>query len=1781
MPDQDKTEIIKERQALVRQRAVPKRRITNVLNSVAADPSPHNVTGSIKLINEYLAIVKRFDETIIQLLCDETESTDLSGECLVELDLQEQYALSIQNKLAALEATEENNPSTGTSEPGPANCKLKLPELKVESFSGEGVSHMQFHAFKTQYNNVIGLREDLSASTKFTYLKSYLKGYALKLVQHLQVNDENYAVALQLLESEFLNEKALVNDLIRKLMDLKLKSDPTYLETKIFINDARCVIADLKVYNYDLLKEKSANAVVSNVIFSKLPSVFQQELIRKVDDNYPSVQQVFENYVEVINILNLKKSKAQMHLEESVDSSGLVNRTVAVADSKPKKFLANFKGKQRFCKLCASTGHSMVQCNRYVGFAARKKRCVELRLCSKCSSQAHTSNECNVKLEFPCSTCGSNSHITALCQGVVNRVTSSNFCVNASSDAGTTFLLPTMSIPVNFGNRTVRVRFLIDTGSQRSYVSTSVLRQLNMDVGEKSDMLINTFVDKAFRGFSETALTIELPEKRKCVLPFLVNDDFNLQFTIEGLKVAHENVGKKFKLMEKLRKDEIYLDGLLGVDAIQCFTKCEIISCLGGTALKFSSGIVPFGNVDNFLTNEQLESKYSVADGKEKNLSSQLVNFVLNPNKIYFDPIGSSLEDSGVEERIDKLFSVESLGISEKVEEYDEKMIREFEAGIEKFENRYFVELPWTDKITRVDHNFDVSVAILNRVIENLKSKGLYKDYGSVIRKQVDEGILEEICIDDIDVRSHVWIPHRAVLKAELGVTTKLRIVLNCSIKRGNSVSLNEAAYPGVNLTSNLLELLVKLRSETYLVMADVRAAFLMIQLKKESDKNKFSIVWRNEEGKLLAFRYRTIVFGFVASPFILQNVIRYHVSSYPDDRCSRLLKENMYVDNLFFSGNDSEELLKLYEDACNRMAEGGFELRSWSTNCAQLEEQFQADNRVPPEKTDPKVLGYRYNSETDQLKLENLKFESEKNCTKRNILACTAQVFDPLGFTLPVTVSTKRLLRQLWKLKLDWDEDVPEELAKEWLKIKEDLKRLSTITFNRKAYQRDVELFVFCDSSKILYGFTCYARYKSGEDIDTGMIFAKAKIAPIKEKSLPTLELLAVFLAMKCLPTILTALESKVKHLTIAVDAQVVLSWILTSNVKSKNVFAKNRVKDIDASRTEIKQKFDIDCKFRYVPTEGNPADLLTRGISFHEFISKKTEWLHGPEFLREEPCSWPDRELSCLSAQSKVLTGNLMNCQESILPVEKYSSQHKLLKVTSLVILFVSKLKRAVKSRLKCYEDARKYWINHEQAKHLSREIKFLREDPRSKNVPNLVKNLNLFLDDEEIVRSRGRISHCSRLSEDIKHPILMPRESFLTELLIFDIHERCKHLGVSSTLTAVRMAGFWIPKGRSTVKKVLNSCVSCRKFNALPFRYPKPNDLVRDKVHLVDPYDHTGIDFTGQVFVKLGGEVRRVYILVFTCLNIRAVHLEVLPDMSCQQFLLAFVRFTNAHNIPSSIYSDNASTFIQALGILSETSLDNDFSDYMLKYGIKHVRIPLYAAWVGSAWERLIGTIKTAIHKVIGRKRVDYFEFISVLSDIQQAINSRPLTYRSEDDLTNSICPNSFLKPDRGRSVLFGSVEGSEIPAVSRKDLVATLERREQIYEEMKTLWYEEYLTALRESARDLYQSEWEDSVKVGDIVLISSPNKPKPMWQMGRILALLPGKDGITRTVQLRRPDGTDGVYAIKSLYPLELAMADTRSEKCTEDHKVQHGVAARQVPVRAAARKCLQAIKGSN
>ena len=175
---------------------------------------------------------------------------------------------------------------------------------------------------------------------------------------------------------------------------------------------------------------------------------------------------------------------------------------------------------------------------------------------------------------------------------------------------------------------------------------------------------------------------------------------------------------------------------------------------------------------------------------------------------------------------------------------------------------------------------------------------------------------------------------------------------------------------------------------------------------------------------------------------------------------------------------------------------------------------------------------------------------------------------------------------------------------------------------------------------------------------------------------------------------------------------------------------------------------------------------------------------------------------------------------------------------------------------------------------------------------------------------------------------------------------------HAGVNATLTAIRQE-YWMPSARRTVRKLLRQCVICQKVIGKPYQAPDPPPLIKARIQEMLPFEVTDVYFTGAVYVWDSGREVKVYVCLFTCAVTRAVHLEIVTDLSTETFLQAFRRFSSHESLPRTMILDNASTYLAAAYELKELFTSLLLSDTLSKKGVQWQFIPKHAPWYGGFW------------------------------------------------------------------------------------------------------------------------------------------------------------------------------------------------------------------------------------
>ena len=410
---------------------------------------------------------------------------------------------------------------------------------------------------------------------------------------------------------------------------------------------------------------------------------------------------------------------------------------------------------------------------------------------------------------------------------------------------------------------------------------------------------------------------------------------------------------------------------------------------------------------------------------------------------------------------------------------------------------------------------------------------------------------------------------------------------------------------------------------------------------------------------------------------------------------------------------------------------------------------------------------------------------------------------------------------------------------------------------------------------------------------------------------------------------------------------------------------------------------------------------------------------------------------------------------------------------------------------------------------------------------------------LDPDGFIRLNRRLQNAD-LEYSTKFPFLLPKIDHFTNLIIRESHRQVLHNVQHQTVEHIRRS-YWIPCALHTVDKVLKQCVTCKKVNARHYPTPPAPPLPADRVSKQPCFNTVGIDYTGEVLVKTETGQKTVYICLFTCAVSRAVHLDYVTDLSAEQFKLCLRRFCARKATPSKIITDNASYFTSSSNDLKELFSDPIITEYISQNNIRWEFIPKRAPNFGAFWERLIGTIKRCIRKVLGKANVTEYELSTLLTEVEAVTNDRPLTVVSgSDDSPVALTPSQLMF---GRPIrpLPHPEDRSADPDFRLKpqDAREHSERLTSVIESYWNMWSKEYLSCLRNELNlDNPQNPFKNRVKIGDVVLVHHDQKKRPLWKLAVITKLHTGPDEIVRSMDIKTQHGTTN-RPITKLYPLEL------------------------------------------
>ncbi|XP_027844862.2 uncharacterized protein LOC114125425 [Aphis gossypii] len=533
-------------------------------------------------------------------------------------------------------------------------------------------------------------------------------------------------------------------------------------------------------------------------------------------------------------------------------------------------------------------------------------------------------------------------------------------------------------------------------------------------------------------------------------------------------------------------------------------------------------------------------------------------------------------------------------------------------------------------------------------------------------------------------------------------------------------------------------------------------------------------------------------------------------------------------------------------------------------------------------------------------------------------------------------------------------------------------------------------------------YAAVVYLRFvNAAGDISVKIITCKTKVAPLKSSaadeslSIPRLELCGALLLAQTLHHVRSVLSTEVSisRLRAWSDSSVVLSWLI-SDPKHFKIFVTNRVAKI--------RHLLPDCHWNYVSTIDNPADPASRGLLPKSMLSSSIYW-NGPEFIRLSEDQWPSFKFATLApsqlpeTRPNTVATLAVNVHPSSLDfISRFSSFEKMLRVLCYVSRYLSHRLRRQPLRVGPITFAERkrslsIVVQRTQQHYFSDLIKALKN--KSMITPPYLAQLAPYIDDNYIVRVGGRLRF-SGISYDAKHPILLPRSSRLTELIIRHYHLSFLH-GGSKLVLSMLCQKFWILSGRAAIRRVIFACVPCTRHKAVR---PQPIMAHLPSYHVQRhrPFSHVGMDYGGPFLVKehprRNAQSVKVYLALFVYMTVKAVHLEIVTDLSTDAFLAALDhRFVARRGIPSNIYSDCGTNYVGAARQLRTLFRDTKAQDRLSSHlsCTWHFNPPA-APHFGGIWEAGIKSVKNHLKHVIGQQVLTYEEFLTLITRIEGILN-----------------------------------------------------------------------------------------------------------------------------------------------------------------------------------------------
>ena len=1556
-------------------------------------------------------------------------------------------------------------------------CGFKLEKPKLPSFSGDV---REYAIFRSDFKHAIEAR--YTKRDAITMLRTCLKDKPLELIKGI---GSDYEAAWSYLDAIYGDPRFVSDTVTQDIMKFKPLNDG---------EDARfCDLVHLVNRSYNTLKEVGIPSDMNN---SHMLSIIEQKMCaddRKIwardlerEKKTPTLQALL-SWMTV-------EMKSRMRATAPIRATAIQRRLVhhVSTDSSSRNLPTRHK-----CWICLNSAHWPDQCQKFalLSIDDRYRIAKENRVCFSCLKKAgkdHKASNCSRRQQCP--KLDNGIQCTSFHHQLLHKTKPVQIGIATAIDESEA-VLPIIS--ANLSNSSgffKRANVLLDSGAQISLIRQDTAATLGLQ-GQNVTVSITKI-----GGEEETIKT-----KRYTVA--ISSVDGNRQYSVKAIGIP------------------VISDDIKSINTSSC---SELFGLQGQ---KFHRGR---GHVDLLIgidhahmhSGETKQANHLVA----RHSPLGWVIFGSRPGK-KLDAMHILHVKYAVPVDLTDFWTTESMGVNvkgcvcsaDKLSQVERDEAKIIEDSCVKVKDQWMMSYPWKRDPNELPDNKQLAVKRLESIERRLKQNPDHaKAYDNQMKEMNEMKFSRKLT--EMEMRDYTgpvhYVPHHAVLRPDKK-STPVRIVFNSSsVFAGHR--LNDYWLKGPDLLNNIFGIALRFRENQVALMGDISKMYHRILI-PEKDQHVHRFLWRNCETEREPDVYvkTVLTFGDKPAPAMAQIALRKTAQESKNlkPEAAKVLTENVYMDDICESVETVEEAKKLAEDIDIVLKSGGFQVKGWMSNKI-LNEENQDANELKGN-VEEKVLGISWNREADTLSCqieskltspndENEHFK-ELKMTKRNLLSEIAKIYDPIGFAAAFIIRLKIGLQKLWQIGIDWDDEIPQELQSDWVELFMEMKNINNICFKRSLMTADVaerpSLCIFSYASQEAFGACAYIRQKTKDGrFDVRFITAKSRVAPLKQLTIPRLELQAAVLASRLAKTIQEESRINFNGVTFFTDSMITLGWI-QSRSRNYKPFVSARIGEIQSNSNPN--------QWRHISSEDNVADDLSRGISVEELSGR---WMNGPEFLRLPEEFWQVKSTSMPLKEDEerrhvknVGSVNFVGA-ESLIDYERFSSWRKLIRV----IAWIKRLAKNIRLRQHRSSCEKKYLTPeelHEAEIFLIKDAQKLLHDRVKKGE---FKSLSPFADEKGIIRVGGRVDKAI-VSYDMKHPVLLPNEHRISLLITRQVHQ-FGHSGVATTTAKVRRK-YWVLKGNKISKSVKYRCKFCREMSHLAEEQMMANLPSIRLAPQTPPFYYTSCDYFGPYNVRIGrNKTTKHYGVIFTCLNTRAVHLELAMDYSTVEFLQVLRRFFCIRGFPAVILSDNGSQMVGAERVLREMvqglSIDK-LQEYCSERGINWIFITPAAPHQNGCSEALVKSCKRALKIAIGDQVLRPFELYTCLLEVGNLLNQRPIGRIPNDpDDGAFLCPNDLLL---GRATV-------EVPQGPFNEMRNPHQRVELVQQIVNSFW--------KRWTRDVFpslvpQKKWHTdkrNVQKDDIVIVEDINAIRGKWRIGRIIEVFPGSDGRVRNVKVKTASG---------------------------------------------------------